>query len=344
MSHDHPRSAAGFTLIEVLIAMAIFSILLTILYPTFDSVSKNTGEIGDKEEMMQKGQRVLDYMAEELRLAGLFVGPRPSIYFCSSVNTIDTIMHSEQTSSAQVYSDQVSFLTSERVRTSVANKPFLQVTSNVLQGSSVIPVNAPGSDTTVATSIKQANGSTANGHSFITFDTLKPSPQQTLVYQVLGYSGGNISSITPTIQQPIINTYSNIYSVVRYQFGVDASRNLNLVKWNEDCTTKTTPLLQSLGAAAGGGVDGFQDSLNKVVPVQPYAGQPNPVGLDASNIQNVRAITIWLLVRADFKANGFINTNTYTLGSAYPVTIPAFNDGYRRMLLTKSVEVKNVGL
>ena len=79
------------TLVELLIAMAIFSMLMAIIYPTFSSVSNHVSEINDKQEMLQKGQRVVDYIGEELRLAGLFVGARPNIIFCGTagVNSLE---------------------------------------------------------------------------------------------------------------------------------------------------------------------------------------------------------------------------------------------------------------
>jgi hypothetical protein len=86
-----------------------------------------------------------------------------------------------------------------------------------------------------------------------------------------------------------------------------------------------------------GGVDGFQVEYR-------LADGSVVSALTATNIVNVRNISFWVLFRSAFPSKSFVDNGVYTLGTSPPVTIPAFNDNYRRVLLTKTVEVKNASL
>jgi prepilin-type N-terminal cleavage/methylation domain-containing protein len=215
-------SASGFTLIEILISLGIFSVLMAILYPTFSSVSNRVNELSDKQALTQNGQRVMDYMSEEFRLIGLFVGARPSITFCGESN-VDSIQHVDGTTN-----DQVTFLTSVRIPTAKDGVPYTMTTVSAGVGVNSLPVNATQSD---VSAIKPSTSTTANGSAFITFDTLQPN-LGILVYQVTAFGGSSLS-ITPNLDQNV-NAQSNAYSVVRKRFAVDASRNLQLQMWDKD--------------------------------------------------------------------------------------------------------------
>ena len=56
--------------------------------------------------------------------------------------------------------------------------------------------------------------------------------------------------------------------------------------------------------------------------------------------QDIRAVRIWILSRADREDPDFRNTKTYVVGSQ--VITP--NDGFRRRLLTTTVQCRNMGL
>lgn len=327
---DKTDKASGFTLIEMLVAMGIFSILMTVLFSTFSFVSNQVSELSDKQALTQKGQRTLDYIGEEFRLAGLFVGARPSITFCAEAN-VDSLQHTDGGSN-----DTVTFLTSERITTTRVNFPFLITNvASAASGAVALKVNAPQSDVSAI----KLDG-TGNARAFITLDTLQPN-LGTLVYQVTAYGtdmdGDTALTITPSLEQQV-NTGSNVYSVVRKRFAVDASRNLEIQEWDKNCSADNEEIVASHGPGnANGGVDGFQVEYT-------LANGTSVSALTVANIVNVRSITMWLLLRADFPAKSYTNTTTYTLGSATVVNIGPFNDNYRRVLLTKTVEVKNVAL
>ena len=324
------RLHRGITLIEMMIALAVFGILLVTIYPTFSSVTMHINELNDKQDLTEKGQRVLDYLSEELRMAGLFVGATPSLTFCASADT-NSLVHVD----GAPY-DRIAFFTSKRITTTENGSPFLRTTARAASGSNLVSVNAIGDD---VSSITPASGGVENAASFITFDTLQPN-LGTLVYQVAAFGPTDTKlTLLPALDQNV-NALSNAYSVVRIQFDVDVStkpRSLRLLRWNKNCGLDPDWLVASHGSKHDdGGVDGFQVEYL-------MANGSQQADLAAGDIVKVRAIVLWVLLRADFPAREFVNNSTYTLGQARPVVV-AVHDHYRRVLLTRIVEVKNVGL
>ena len=63
--------SAGFTLIEVLMCIAILSILFGTIYRTFDTVNRSYTSENVKAGVQQKSRLGIDLMARDIRLAGL---------------------------------------------------------------------------------------------------------------------------------------------------------------------------------------------------------------------------------------------------------------------------------
>ena len=358
------EKASGFTLIEILISLGIFGILLSVLYPTFDSVGDKVNELGDKQALTQKGQRVMDYVSEEFRLAGLFVGSSPSVTFCSESRATDSVMHEDGKpgdSDPLKQNDIVTILTSERIMTTKDDAPFLFADLKAEMNESSIFVNV---EKDYVSAITPASGLAGNAKAYITFDTLKPNTGR-LVYQVTNFSALQIS-VSPALAQTV-NKGSNAYLVVRKKFAIGDSRNLQVQRWTPypadsptECKSDNQDLVSShgTGTTVNGGVDGFEveytvwDAVQKKV-WNPYTSKEEPRDILKSNpanpntdadLANIRAITFWVLLRADFPSKNYKNDTVYTLGTLGKVTKGPFNDNYRRLLMTRTVEVKNVRL
>jgi prepilin-type N-terminal cleavage/methylation domain-containing protein len=63
--------SAGFTLIEVLMCIAIFSILFGTIYQTFDTFNRSYTSENVKAGVQQKSRLGIDLIARDVRLAGL---------------------------------------------------------------------------------------------------------------------------------------------------------------------------------------------------------------------------------------------------------------------------------
>lgn len=65
------RSAAGFTMMEMLMALAIFSIAFGTIYKTFDHLNRSTATENVKAGTQQAVRIAVDFMVQDIRLAGL---------------------------------------------------------------------------------------------------------------------------------------------------------------------------------------------------------------------------------------------------------------------------------
>ena len=58
------------------------------------------------------------------------------------------------------------------------------------------------------------------------------------------------------------------------------------------------------------------------------------------DLQDVRAVRVWLLAKADREDERFLNNETYVVGNQ----VLRFDDGFRRRLMTSTVACRNLGL
>jgi prepilin-type N-terminal cleavage/methylation domain-containing protein len=63
--------SAGFTLVEVLVCIAILSVLFGTIYRTFDTFNRSYAKENVKAGVQQKSRIGIDLMARDIRLAGL---------------------------------------------------------------------------------------------------------------------------------------------------------------------------------------------------------------------------------------------------------------------------------
>ena len=65
------RSAAGFTMMEMLMALAIFSIAFGTIYKSFKQLTRSTAAENVKAGTQQAARIAVDFMVQDIRLAGL---------------------------------------------------------------------------------------------------------------------------------------------------------------------------------------------------------------------------------------------------------------------------------
>lgn len=68
---NQDRRSAGFTLVEVLMCLAIFSILFGTVFQSFDTFNRSYTNENVKAGVQQKSRIGIDLMARDIRLAGL---------------------------------------------------------------------------------------------------------------------------------------------------------------------------------------------------------------------------------------------------------------------------------
>ena len=92
--HPYPESVCGFTLVELLIAMAVGLIVLGAMYGVFTTHNKTFSTQEQVAEMQQNARAAMDMMTREIRMAGYdplgSAGPGIVIATSSSINfTLD---------------------------------------------------------------------------------------------------------------------------------------------------------------------------------------------------------------------------------------------------------------
>ena len=68
--HPSPESDRGFTLVELMIAMAIGLVVLGAMYGIFTMHNKTFGTQEQIAEMQQNARATMDMMTREIRMAG----------------------------------------------------------------------------------------------------------------------------------------------------------------------------------------------------------------------------------------------------------------------------------
>jgi prepilin-type N-terminal cleavage/methylation domain-containing protein len=354
-------SRRGTTLVELLVAMAIFLILMALLFPTFTFLQTKMSSIGDNEALSERGNRLLDYMAEKIRMTGFIIGSNPCISFCGEqlVNSI-AVTGAAGFVNGNPY-DTITFLTAFPIETDTANMPYLRLTAAALRNATTVTVNTTNVPASYITPVAGDN----NAKSLVTFDVLKPTYPYGVnqwngtVYTISGKAGTTLTfandPLTATVNEDQlaqdINAQSFVYAVRRYQFTVNAAtRTLQEVGWTAGCLTagETFNLDESAGPGnAWGGVDALQFEYGILQPDNTVLYQDT---LGTNDLPNVRSIRISLLLRAAFPTRDYTNSNTYSSNDAASPdrigNLPAmvFDDNYKRIVLRRVVDVRNMGL
>lgn len=378
----------GFTLLELLISLAMFGIVSAMMYSTFNLVTKQVGSISTQNALSDKGQRILAFMEEDIRMIAYLLGPEASIPYCAGANdglggTLPATSPVLTYSSGSPF-DSLSFITSvpitlkETAECKVLFIPGSGAQKDCSTGDRASSANGDridyfltsqcestaGGKTVYVDAIADCFGDilmgdnlTQNGRSLVTFDSLLLSasgvagsaPQ---VYYSLSAAPDSTKTFTfsEELQQNIPDG-STVYTVRMYRYLVDNSvddasghtgskRNLKRVGWDRMCIAGsgvTVDLVETSNATnTSGGVDGLKFEF---ISINTLTGQLVTTSSPPASLNELKAIKIWLLLRSDKIDPEYTNKEIYTLGST---TLAAFNDHYRRQLLNKTVEVKNL--
>lgn len=350
------RKKAGFTLIELVVAMGFFTLLGALMYGTFNLIQRQVSATSSQNILMDKGQRIMSFMEEDIRMVGFLLGPDARIPYCTG----STVPPAEPNLISHTKGnpfDSLTFLTSMPVRIletkdcepGAEEDYYLTTVGQSDAGTSLINVDASGScydDLKMSSPVNSVN----NGRSLITFDSLRLSaaavagsaPQ--VYYSLNGL--GNPLSLNETLQQNIPDG-STVYVIKQYQYQVDTTggrRNLRRLGWDKNCAQGggvISELVATTNAAnSSGGVDGLKFEFTFIDPMTNKLVTSND---PPTSYTDLKSITVWLLLRGDRPDPDYTSSQQYILGtSADKITLGPYNDHYRRLLLYKTVEVKNL--
>jgi type IV pilus assembly protein PilW len=95
-------------------------------------------------------------------------------------------------------------------------------------------------------------------------------------------------------------------------------------------------------ARSGGEVIWAADTINdNRLDTRVIEGDDDEPLAEVVTLDRVRSVRIWLLARAQDQSPGFVNTEIYQVGGD---ALPPFMDGFRRRLLVRTIDIRNMGL
>jgi len=336
---------SGTTLVELLVAVGIFALFIAVLLPSFTAFRRQADHVAESKLLNSRGQQVMNFLVEEIKMAGFLVGPYPNLVPCADSGVAGAAMTgSVQHTDGDPY-DSIEWVTSDPIETDQVNTYYLQVNEASGFSTSSFHVNVADESAVSEAWIRLSTDAGKNGKALITFDTLSPTVLDR-VYQISSFNTDQITLTSAVAQQ--IPDRSRVYAVRRYGFDTDGNRGLVRTRWTFDCTKSSEVVDFSFGGGNSlGGIDGLQFEYDVL---DAFTGAPSTqTSIAVGDLERLAGIRIWLLLRADAPDRDYTNSETYDLGTddgtGSPLTgvsLGPYNDHYRRLLLTKTVEVKNL--
>nr|WP_320049080.1 prepilin-type N-terminal cleavage/methylation domain-containing protein [uncultured Desulfuromonas sp.] len=283
------KKNTGFTLIEVLVALAVTSIILSGAYMAFNSQQKTTTAQTNVSDMQLNLRAALDFISRDIRLAGCNpgkhdLGSTPASFGILDIGIKDTT--SNMTLGNNYLDTGASYIRLSWDKNADGKIDYPgEITDYSLVDSTTI---TPG-----------------------TTDLFMRNPQQTKVTE-----GG-----TKDVLASNIIAFGLAYA---YDNNDDGELELDggAIRW----------------VVAPNGETGNWQSLNTTTGVLTDLGAGNSVDLD-----NIRAVRIWLLAESEAGDPNYRDTNTYIVGP-HVVDSTDYRPTHRHRLLERSVFSRNLGL
>ena len=359
--HIMPKCRRGYTLIELMVSLTIFALLSTITYSTFVTITGVIGKTSDINNLRDRGERILTFMEDDIRMAGFLVGPDAQVPYCTNGSipgTPNALVKDTGTpydaltfitSIPIMLSDDTDCMTGQTDVTGASRRDyFLTTRGDSGPATRSVLVDAP--QTCFEQDLAKGASPEINGTSLVTFNAVSIGNSSSTFYS---YSGATSTSSTPPVTTMVLKSdlaqtiadNATVYSVRQFRYGImssntsSTSRTMRRLSWSTSCNPVPSNLYENSGSL--GGVDGlkFEFTSYNTLTNSMVVSSTLPAAL-----KDLRYVTIWLLMRSERKTPGYTNNDVYVLGNAGnpdKISLGPYNDPYRRILLNKSVEVVN---
>lgn len=326
----HPHSGmagvSGFSMIEMMISITIGLMVIAALVGVLASNSRSSKTNDRTSELQSNGRYAMAHLGSELRHAG-FNGYTPlSNPISSAAITI--------TGAIPACGGGSAFVTNIRqgVWGANDNNPF---------AANCIPANYRTGDVLVIRRL--ADQATASAGGVANTAYLRSSYDQGRIFQFVD------AATVPTVTGNASAENFELWQYVYYIGSDDNDANLPaLRRVRLQTATDATPG-SMLDEMVVSGIEQLQVQYGIFSPSAGASGVDVTQYFDADGISgssvdpgttgwdSVRVARIWLLARNAKAENGYVNTNTYTMGDL-PYTV---NDNFRRQLFTTVVQLRN---
>lgn len=331
------HSHKGFSLLEVLIALAIMATVSTFMFPTLIQFQDQGVKEISKNDLADRAQRLSIYLSRELGMAGFMLGRRPEPSITVNATTYDATIRVNNSNNAD---DEITILKAESFF------PKLVALTNVNSGGTSISVEIPRAEFTNSNGNLISSAVERRAHLGLQADTSYNNiafENHKRGYPLLNdsdngvqFTGITAAAVQATIKlktsdglREDISQGTEIFKVRSKRFYVEISGGESQLRI--DNLSGTATILDR-------NVDGFQVSY-----LTDGTWEDNP-----AHAEDIRAIRFYLLVRSLNPQKGLNNTTDYSsqmgpkIGSNIPAgTYGPYNDAFRRLVITKDVEVKN---
>ena len=295
----------GFSLVELLIAMAVASILMGLIYNTYQAQQKSYTSQNLAVEMQQNIRAAMSLMKREIRMAGydpLEVGSDGIDN--DGINGVDD--------------------PGESSGIIAAAGNFIQFSFDQFSVDIIDPDYDPNGATTEWDEILHYGFTTGDGD----LDGIADDGAESL--SRIDANGGRTEVIAYDIQGIAFAYAFDDDGTLQLDTTATAGGNDNVI-WAID--TDNDGFLDTVLDTNDDGLIDASDTQGGVDLVPAF--WPNTVP-----IHNIRAVRIWMLARSRAPIRGFSDNNTYVVGAARVNS----SDGFQRRLLVDTVNCRNMGL
>jgi type IV pilus assembly protein PilW len=329
-------SARGFSLVELMVALAIGLVLATLLATIFANSSRSQKEITLAAQQVENGRYAIELLSEDLRHAGYY-GHYFSLPAASALTDPCSVTLADL---------RAGIALPVQGYDSAASSPLSCIDDdNFVAGTDILVIRRVSTGTTAAASLVNKVvylQSTASPN--VTTNPVIDLGSSAAAFnlQIRNGSGANVAA-------PIRKLDTHIYFVApcstptgsgntkctagddggapiptlkRLELSVDASGNTAMV---------TYPLVEGVQNLQ---VEYALDTDGDGSPNGGFATNPGA----AASWQNVMSVALYVLARNTQPSAGYVDNKTYSMGST---AVAAPGDGFRRHLYTAAVRVKN---
>jgi type IV pilus assembly protein PilW len=319
-SRPGPRGTRGMTLIEILVALALGMLVMGAVALVFAATSRNRGDLERSARLTQNAQYALDFLADEVRLAGYFAEMSFVGVTWQTPDPCATVL-SLQGWSAAPFTAPVGTMGYRPGDALPACLP------NHRDGTAVLVLRRASVDTTPPAS--------ASGGAYLQVSKCAADLQRWIVssqpsdFKLRNLDCNTIAEVRPLL----VRTY---YVADCDDCGHDTIPTLKRAELQGDRIV-VTPLVEgveNLQLAYGFDGDGDGD------PDRWLDAPDASIAPAFGEWSNVLAVRLYALVRAGESQAGYVDaTRSFNLGPA-GYTTPA-NDGYKRLQLSQIVRINN---
>lgn len=351
----HPRAQQGFTLVELMVAMALGLLLLGALVTLVVSTVASRSELDKTSRQIENGRYALQVLSADIEFAG-FLGTTGTQSWTRTAPGNPCAASVADLGYVSTATPTLPLAVQMLPNGATDTPPTCLATANVKSGTGMLLVTRVSSQTV-------APAAASNTETYVQASTCKTDTQP-FVAAPGGSSAFNLmqKDCQATNPAPLRKAIQRIYFISTCNnCGQDNVPTLKVAEYVNGDMTTITPLVEGIDDMqfdygidmdGNGSPDCYVSNTDTPPatqtaaaicpqPTTPYDWTVNPVNT-AANRANVMAVRVSVLARNTEKTGGWTdNGRTYNLGLARPTAGP-FTDGYKRHVYNAVARIVNV--